>query len=796
MSWPKRWLFTTNHKDVGTLYIVTSLYFGFLGTALSLLIRAQLTFPGTEFLGASQYDQAVTSHGLVMVLWFLSPFAFGFANYFVPLQIGAKDMAFPRLNAMSYWLYLFGGLLAALGFFVPGGAIATGWTVYAPLSSLRFSPGLGTTLGGAGLLMLIGSVTMSTVNFVTTIVKLRAPGMSWSRIPMFTWFIFLTAIMMLLAFPAIFAAVMMLALDRIVGTTWFSSLGGAVLWMNNFWFFGHPEVYIVLFPALGAISDIIPLFAQKSLYAKKGLMASGFIATVLSLIVYGHHMYLTPIILPVKEYFTVATELISLPFGFMIFSIIGTLYKARVRYTTPMLFALGAPIMFMIGGLTGVFNSSVALDQWFRGTYWVTGHFHLVMVGSTVFGLFGALYYWWPKMTGRMYNESLGKWHFWTMFIGFVVFSLAMHTLIDMPRRVFTYDASTGWGTANLIATAGALVAILSQLIFILNILSSARRGVPAGANPWGASTLEWSSPNIMAEGPLEEQYSAGPRAITVLAAGGILSSPSSLLAPLHVMEVSPGELASTSGYTTHFSSRPLFLSLGLFLLFLGVGLNILLLLVGVVVIVYCLAGWAFDDLRGRFGVPESAGGESWPFGGIPKFKFGVWIFITSDVVFFSILFSSYALVRFTSPTWPAPGGLHNITIGGINTIILLTSGLTAAMALQSIGGGDQRGLLLWLAATAILGSTFLSVKATEWFELFRNGFTFSSGVSAASFYTITGVHAVHVAMGLLLIVYLLLKTLRGGFNHESHDAVESFVLYWALVDVVWLLVFPLFYLT
>ena len=761
-----RWLFTTSHKDVGRLYIVTSLYFGFLGSALSLLIRTQLAFPGESFLVGAQYDQAVTVHGLLMVLWFLSPLAFGFANYFVPLQIGAKDLAFPRLNAMSYWLYLFSGILAALGFFVPGGAIATGWTVYAPLSSTLYSPGLGTTLGGAALLMLIGSMTASTVNFLTTIVWMRAPGMTFTKLPMFTWFVFLTVVMMLWAFPAIFAGVAMLALDRILGTTWFSAAqGGALLWDNIFWFFGHPEVYIVLFPSLGAILDIIPHFAHKPLFARKTMLVASGVAAVMSMIVYGHHMYLTPIALQEKEYYTVVTEAISLPFAVLMASIIGTLYRARAQYATPMLFAVGSPIMFVIGGITGVFNSSVALDHWFRGTYWVVGHFHYILAGTAVFGMLAAAYYWWPKLTGKMYSETLGKVHFLMSFAGVGLFSVATSLLIDMPRRVFTYPAGLGWGPYNLAATIGAAIALLGQLVFVANLLSSLMRGSPSGPNPWGATAPEWTSPLTAAPGA---SISLG-QPLMAYASGGAVGA-------------------------DHLSGRPVTLSLGLFLLFVGLGF-LPILVSALFLLAYSLVGWAYDDLRGRFRVPDEAEGERWPVVGVPKVKLGVWVFLASDIIFFSTLFGSYAFVRYNSLAWPAAGTVHNIAIGTANTLILLTSGLVMAYALWAIRAGNRKGLLAGLVATFGLASLFLGIKAYEWSDLMAHGFTFSSGLPAATYFTITGAHALHVGFGLLLLTYLIVKTTKGGFTRESHAAVENFTLYWALVDIIWLIVFPLFYL-
>jgi len=395
-----RWVTTTNHKDIGILYIVTALYFLFVAGSLAMLMRIQLFSPGIEFLDASKYNQAITVHGLVAVLWAISPLAFGFANYIVPLQIGARDLAFPRLNALSYWLYLFSGLMAAITFFLPGGAPDVGWTIYSPLSTAKYTPQPGLTVGGVAVLVLAASVTLSTINFIVTIIKMRAPGLTWYRVPMFTWCILFTVIMMLFAFPTLAAAVLLLGFDRIFNVPIFSSPnGGAILWGHMFWFFGHPEVYIVLTPALGLVLDIVPTFARRPLFGKKYIIWSIYAAIIISFIVYVHHMFTTGINPIVREIYSITTETISIPFGIMVLAIIATLYKGRIRYTVPMLFALASVFHFILGGSTGVYLSSVTLDHHLRGTYWVVAHLHYQLVAATTFGLIAGLYYYYPKIT-------------------------------------------------------------------------------------------------------------------------------------------------------------------------------------------------------------------------------------------------------------------------------------------------------------------------------------------------------------------------------------------------------------
>ncbi len=491
----RRWLFTTNHKDIGILYLVTALLFGLIGGVFALLIRTQLALVGLgrNLIDPSTYNQLVTMHGVIMVLFFLSPLAFGFANYIVPLQIGARDMAFPRLNALSYWLYLFGGLVAASSFLL-GGAADVGWTFYAPFSSTQFSPGVGVPLAVAGLLMLIASVMVSTINFLTTILHLRAPGMTLLRMPLFTWSILLTVLMMLFAFPSVAAAALELLADRILGTSYFSSeVGGSILWDHLFWFFAHPEVYIVLFPALGAVAEIIPVFTRRPIYGKNIIIVSLFAAAVLSHFVWVHHMFITGIHPGLRKFMTITTESISIPFGLIFLAFIASLWGGSIRFKTPMLFALGEISLFIIGGVSGVFNSSVALDYRLRGTYWIVAHFHYALVGGAVFGVLAAVYYWFPKMSGRMYNEALGKLHFWLTFVGFNVTFFPQFFLTDMPRRIYTYAAETGWAGFNLISTAGAIIVGLGQIFFVLNLVYSLLRGGNAEADPWGGSSFEWS---------------------------------------------------------------------------------------------------------------------------------------------------------------------------------------------------------------------------------------------------------------------------------------------------------------
>jgi len=773
-GWLKRWLFTTNHKEVGILYLVTSFYFAFLAGILAFLMRTQLAFPSETFLQPPQYNEAVTMHGLIMVLWFLSPLGIAFANYFVPLQIGAADVAFARLNATSYWMYVFSGITAFASFFVPGGSPASGWTNYSPLTSLQFSPGSGETLGAAALIVLAASNTVGTVNILVTILWHRARGVSFVKLPMFTMFTFWTMLQFLWAFPSLIAGLIMLEADRLLGTSFFtSSAGGSILWDHVWWFFGHPEVYIVLLPAFGIVAGIIATFSGRPVYARKPLFAAVGIVVLLSYMVYGHHMFLTGISLTEREVFTINTEMISIPFGVLMLSFIGTMYKGAVKLTTPMLFALGSVVIFVIGGLSGVFNSSLALDIALRGTYFVVAHFHYVMVGASEFGLFAGIYYWLPKMTGRMYNETLGKTHFILSFVGFNLIFFPMFFLEDMPRRIVTYLASTGWGPANFVATVGAFIFIPSQLLLVYN-MGMTLRGPRAPMNPWNSTDREWVS------GPsMPHPVGASSHGIGNGLGNGVSHATSE-----SAHEASP------------LSTRPIILCLGFAVSMAGLAFGLPVIIIGLVILAGGVFGWAWDDYRGRFRLPEEEEGERWPFSKVPKDKLAMWTFLGSEAVLFGVLLGSYAFIRVNFPYWPTPGVLHDVNFGTIDTLIVITSSLTAYLGLQSMKAGNRRGLIGWLGATLLLGIISLGVKGTEWYGLITNLVPGSPiGLPVSSYLVTTGIHGAHVLAGLLIMIYLMIRAATGGFSAEHYGSVENFNLYWSFVNCVWLVVFPLFYL-
>jgi cytochrome c oxidase subunit I+III len=781
-AWLKRWLYTTYHKDIGILYLVGSMWFGFIGSVLILLVRVELAIPtcapgvtgmcwpstAQTFLSASSFDQAVTLHGLIMILWFLSPLALGLANYFLPLQIGASDLALPRVNALGYWLWLFGGIIATLGFFLPGGNTAGGWTAYSPLSSSGFSPGAGPTLAFLGLILLATSITIGSINIVLTVAVERGPGMTWRKIPMFSWFILFTILAMLFSFPSFLAALILLTSDRVLGTMYFSaSAGGSVLWDDLFWFFGHPEVYVVLLPAFGLIAEIFPVFSGRPLAEKNViLICTGAIIIPLSYMVWSHHMFLTGVTLSEDEAFSVATILISLPFDVITLAFIKTLTKSTIRLTAPMIFCIGSVFLFIIGGVTGVFLSSFVLDVVYNNTYFVVGHFHYVMVGAAIFGLIAGLYYYLPIMSGKMYHEAMAKWHFIISFIGFNILYFPMFFLYDMPRRIYTYQSLPSWNTLNLISTVGAFIFAGAQILLLANIIYVMRGGKIAPPNPWGATTPEWV--------PMITGASHGASSTAGGEAGG--------------------------HHTGHQSSRPIWLAAGVMVSFIGLSLliyswGIAVFLLGLTIDGFAILGWMYEDMHDKFRMPVTVT-EKWPFNNIPKMRLGMWIFLSTDVIVFGAILGAYLYIRSFTPDWPVPGSIHEVPLGLTNTIVLLTSGLTAFLALESIKEGKQRNMIMWLCATFVLGATFLGIKAAEWYNLyFVKGFTWYSSVAGSTYYFTVGLHAAHVTVGLVLMAYLIRKGMKGGYTKENHTGIENFALYWAFVDIIWIFVFPLFYL-
>jgi cytochrome c oxidase subunit I+III len=895
----KRWLVTTNHKDIGVLYIVTALFFLVAGGLLAMLIRTQLWTPGGTILGGQGYNQSVSSHGLLMVFWFISPFAFGLANYLVPLQIGADDLAFPRLNAMSYWMYLASGLLFIASYFF-GSTFAGGWTMYAPLNIPTYIPDVaevGSLAAILALMLFVAAVTMGSVNFLTTFYRMRAEGLRVRDMPLFSVSILLTVWMMLFAFATLLAAEIVLTADHLLGTVYFSTEeGGSLLWAHLFWFFGHPEVYIVFFPALGIMGEVFQTFSGKRLVGRKWFIIAMALVALQSFVVWMHHMFLTGINLPIKTIFMATTIGISLPFDLMIFSLIYTLIKGKVRFKTPFLFALGGVILFIIGGITGVFLGAIVLDYQFRGTYWVVAHFHYVMVGGAT-ALFGGLYYWYPKMTGKMYDEFLGKVHFAVYFVGFNLLYFPMFVVWETPRRVFEYDAGfTIWHRA---ATIGAFLLAGSFLIMFYNLFKSLYAGEEAPDNPWKyGSSAEWAvpSPPPLENFPGIASYAGGKLSfldrgqaadggiverevvetegsVTEPAAdgGAIAHAGASATAPASE-RVDAHELAVEEEHADHASWWPMIVSASAFVTFLGLsGISkayfVWPFVFGSALFVAYLGfegarregfGWIHPVMWGiggaiaagglyllaidkggvgaaidgagpffwvtlvgasmgavslismgweSFHVPEPTIAAQWPFEKVRNTKLGMWMFLGSDVVLFGAFIGSYLFMR-VAEGWDhwhhdlVPEA-HTTLPGLINTYFLLASSFTVVLALVAARKNNRRALLGYLGITFAFGIGFLLNKAIEWIHLFNlhegafeGGWTFTTNVASSTFYLTTGLHGAHVAVGLLITLFLMVRAYNGAYlGEEESETVEYFGLYWHFVDIVWLFLFPLFYI-
>jgi cytochrome c oxidase subunit I len=508
------WLTTTDHKKIGIIYLVSVLVFFVIGGVEALLMRIQLGVPENTFLTPERYNEIFTLHGTTMIFLVIVPVWAGFANYFLPLMIGARDVAFPRLNAWSAWMFIFGGLaLYGSLFFTPPEA---GWFSYVPLSLKEYTPSNGQEawiymVHLTGLASIIGAI-----NFIATIHNMRAPGMGWGRMPLFVWTILIYSYLIILAITSLAATVTMLLLDRNFGTSFFDPTdgGSALLWQHLFWFFGHPEVYILVLPAFGVWSEILPVFARKPIFGYKAIAAATAGIAFLGMLVWAHHMFATPMSTVVLAFFMLSSFLIAVPTGVKIFNWVATLWRGTIEWRVPLLFSVGGIGTFLMGGITGIFLAVFPVDWQLTDTYFVVAHFHYTAFGASAFAMMAALYYWFPKMTGRMMSEAIGRVSFWLFLIGFHLTFLIQHSagLDGMPRRIYEYSAGAGWNVMNLISSIGAFVLAFSVLLTIINLMRSLRHGAIAGPDPWKANTLEWFTPSP----PPENNFDVVPRVRSV----------------------------------------------------------------------------------------------------------------------------------------------------------------------------------------------------------------------------------------------------------------------------------------
>ncbi len=593
------WLVTVDHKRIGVLYGVTAVVFFLIGGIEALTLRLQLASSENSLVSPDVFSQLFTMHALTMIFLAIMPLSVAFFNIVIPLQIGARDVAFPRLNALSYWVFLFGGILLNAGWLI-GAAPGAGWFAYAPLTAEAFDVGSGMDFYVLGLLVLGTSSMAGAFNFIVTIINMRAPGMTLMRMPVFTWMTLVTSFLLVTAMPVITVALIQLGFDRFASTNFFnpSAGGDPILWQHLFWVFGHPEVYILILPAMGIVSEVLPTFSKKPLFGYPFIVLSGVFIGFMGWAVWSHHMFTVGLGPVANATFAITTMLIAVPTGVKIFNWIGTLWGGSVQLSTAMLFAIGFIVLFIIGGLSGVTHASPPADAQQQDTYYIVAHLHYVLFGGSIFGLFAGIYYWFPKVTGRLMNEGLGKLNFWLLFIGMNLTFAPMHWLgLDgMPRRINTYDSSMGWDFWNLFATVGSWVIALGVLVFIWNFFVSLRKGEEdKTGDPWDGRTLEWSIsspppahnfteiPTVRARDDFwERKYTEGPDGRPVPIPAGAASNGGH----------------SDAGHGIHLpglSYFPLVTALGMVVATFGILIHLAVVVVGVLVMMFGIYGWAFE---------------------------------------------------------------------------------------------------------------------------------------------------------------------------------------------------------
>jgi cytochrome c oxidase subunit 1/cytochrome c oxidase subunit I+III len=648
-----------HHQRIGILYMISALVFFLIGGAEAMVMRAQLTLPNLKLLTPGAYNQIFTMHGTTMIFLVVMPVLTGFAVYLVPLMIGASDLAFPRLSAIAFWLQVAGGLLLYAAF-AAGNAPDAGWFSYAPLSEKPFSPGPGLDFWAIALLLIGAGIVGSAINLIVTVAVSRTPGMTMRRLPLFVWMNLVNSVMIVFALPVLVASLIMLLADRLLHARFFDSAqgGSPLLWQHYFWIFGHPEVYIMILPAFGMISEIIPVFSRKPIFGYPFMAASTLAIAFLSYGVWVHHMFAVALGRTLLSVFAAASMLIAVPTGVKIFNWIATMLGGSIRLTTSMLFAVAFLLEFTVGGLSGMAFAAVPVDWQMTDTYFVVAHIHYVLVGGTIFAIFAGTYYWFPKFTGHMLDEQIGRWHFWLAVVGFNMTFFVQHFLgvLGMPRRVYTYANLPGWGPLNLVSTIGAGILALGVLLFVANVLVSLRFGAPAGVNPWDAWTLEWSD--------------------------------------------------NSSSASVHRA---------------------------------------------------------------PPAKLGMELLLLAEAVFFFMLI--LAFVYFRDESLQTAAAQLRLGPASFFTACLLASAFSLWRR--------------WLGLATGLGAVFIIGQGSEYLRLLRNGFTLSQGLFGTTFFTIAGIHGIHVLLGLLML----------GAASVSRLPLPAVAMFWYFVTAVWIVAFSAVYL-
>ncbi len=797
---------SVDHKTIGIRYLVTSIVFLVIGGIEALLMRSQLMVSGEHMLSADTYNQMFSMHGVTMIFLYAAPVLSGFSNYIWPLMLGARDMAYPRLNALSYWTYLVSGIFLYTS--LPLGAMPNaGWFDYVPYASRAYNPGLNIDFYALTVLILAVSTTVGSINFITTLFKTRAPGMSLNRLPIIVWGTLTASVANVFALPALSAAAIMLFLDRRYGTHFYdpSAGGHPLLWQHLFWMFGHPWVYIVVLPAMGIVSDALPTFCRRPLVGYTLVALATVTTAMIGFGVWLHHMFATGIPPLALAFFGGASIIITIPSAVAVFSWLATLWDGRPWYPAAMKFMLGFIALFVIGGVSGVMTAAVPFDWQVTDTYFVVAHLHYVLVGINVFPVIAGVYYWFPKFTGRLMNERLGTWNFWTMFIGANLVFFPMHIvgLLGMPRRIYTYPSGLGWDTYNAIETVGAFVFALGVLLFAINVLISRRRGEVAGPNPWDGPTLEWSTPSppppynfaiipvIGSRHPLWEDRLDEGSSRSILTRGPTLVDGRETFATTP-LDAEPAAIMQMPEDTY----VPLALAISIGIIAYGLLFSQLwLAALGAVATVVCAITWLWPNAETvRDGVASTEFGDL-PVGRSGTHSVGYWGMvgvITTEASFFAyLLFGYFYLASQSSNPWPTEAPRPWLPLA--NTIILILSSVAVAWGERGIRLGRRTRLRIGYAVGIALGVLFLILQGVEYS---REKISPTHDAYGSAFFTITGFHGAHVFVGLIMLCVVLVRAFKNHFSADRREAVTNVAIYWHFVDAVWLAVFTSLYIT
>lgn len=799
------WITTTDHKKIAVMYGITALFFLFAGGIEALLMRIQLMRPDNTFISAQWYNQLFTMHGTTMIFLVLMPIGVNFFGMFImPLQIGARDVAFPRINAMTFWIFLFGGLFLQTSFIFRA-APDVGWFAYANLTEPAYSPSLGVDFWMIGLLVLGVSTLANAINLFVTTVNMRTQGMTFMRMPLFTWTLLVALVLIIVAFPALNAALFFLLLDRWFGTHFYTAAAGAspLLWQHLFWLFGHPEVYIMVLPAWGIVTEVVTTFSHRPLFGYPIVVYSTILIGFLSYGVWAHHMFAVGMGPVANTAFMLSSMLIAVPTGIKIFSWIGTMWGGKLQMSTAFLYMVAFLVQFTMGGLSGVMHAIVPVDLQQTDSYFVVAHLHYVLVGGTLFALLAGAYYWWPKITGHHLSERLGKVQFGLTVIGFNTTFFPMHFLgaEGMPRRIYHYPPGMGWDPWNLASSIGAFILGFAFLLFLIAIVHSIVRGERAEADPWDGRTLEWS----VASPPPEYNFERLPivRARDVLWAhkyGEGAEPPSALPEPggSTINRRDPGgpplHYMSPDDYEPPAPSPvPIILAGGILAAAIGAMVAwVRIVFMGIAIVVLSAIAMGFE--LPAYG--EEAHGQRGIMRGIlDNRKLAIMTLIGSESIFFATLVATYLIYKDVSPYGPhAQDSIHPFhTI--IATFILLTSSFTMVLSVEAHKRNEVRWSQLWLALTMLGGLLFLLNEGHEFTKAWGQGVHLNTNLFSQTYFTLVGFHGLHVTIGLIWLGTVLIASLMGKVPQKRRLTMECTSIYWHFVDLVWVVVFLVVYI-